>query len=193
MSLTSINSSNAEASFVQSTRTQNYLKTIITLSCRLVFVGKPLLCTLIWVFAYFCIGQPLCCWWLSGPIQNNAKLLKNHWNPGTWWYSPVSTPWGLSHEYQHDRVLMVLKNRCIPVKSPVFNRSLLFFGLHFTCLLFFSCFFLVSCFSPVFLENQSKATIISCLSSSSAQIYLNSYSIACNSALLACLNNTQLT
>ena len=68
---------------------------------------------------------------------------------------------------------------CIPVKSPVFNRSLLFFGLHFTCLLFFSCFFLVSCFSPVFLENQSKATIISCFSSSSAQIYLNSYSLAC--------------
>ena len=81
----------------------------------------------------------------------------------------------------------------IPVKSPVFNRSLLFFGLHFTCLLFFSCFFLVSCFSPVFLENQSKATIISYFSSSSAQIYLNSYSLACNSALLACLNNTQLT
>ena len=79
----------------------------------------------------------------------------------------------------------------IPVKSPVFNRSLLFFGLHFTCLLFFSCFFLVSCFSPVFLENQSKATIISCFSSSSAQIY--SYSLACNSALLACLNSTQLT
>ena len=36
---------------------------------------------------------------------------------------------------------------CIPVKSPVFNRSLLFFGLNFTCLLFFSLFFL----SPVFL------------------------------------------
>ena len=67
----------------------------------------------------------------------------------------------------------------IPVKSPVFNRSLLFFGLHFTCLLFFSCFFIVSCFSPVFLENQSKTTIISCFSSSSAQIYLNSYSLAC--------------
>ena len=81
--------------------------------------------------------------------------------------------------------------RDIPVKSPVFNRSLLFFGLHFTCLLFFSCFFLVSCFSPVFLENQSKATIFSCFSSSSAQIY--SYSLACNSALLACLNNNQLT
>ena len=81
----------------------------------------------------------------------------------------------------------------IPVKSPVFNRSLLFFGLHFTCLLFFSCFFLVSCFSPVFLENKSKATLISCFSSSSAQIYLNSYCLARNSALLACLNNTQLT
>ena len=34
------------------------------------------------------------------------------------------------------------------IQAPVvFNRSLLFFGLHFTCLLFFSCFFL----SPVFL------------------------------------------
>ena len=28
--------------------------------------------------------QPLCCWWLSWPIQNNAKILKNHWNPGKW-------------------------------------------------------------------------------------------------------------
>ena len=55
-----------------------------------------------------------------------------------------------------------------------------------------SCFSPVFFLSPVFLENQSKATIISCFSSSSAQIYLNSYSLAWNSALLACLNNTRV-
>ena len=27
---------------------------------------------------------PLCCWWLIWPIQNNAKKLKNYWNPRKW-------------------------------------------------------------------------------------------------------------
>ena len=68
----------------------------------------------------------------------------------------------------------------IPVKSPVFNRSLLFFWTSFYLPPVFLLFFLLSpVFSPVFLENQSKTTIISCFSSSSAQIYLNSYSLAC--------------
>ena len=26
----------------------------------------------------FSNNQPLCCWWLNWPIQNNAKMLKNH-------------------------------------------------------------------------------------------------------------------
>ena len=28
--------------------------------------------------------KPLCCWRLIWPIQNDAKNLKNNWNPGTW-------------------------------------------------------------------------------------------------------------
>ena len=28
--------------------------------------------------------KPLCCWWLIWPIQNDAKNLKNYWNPGKW-------------------------------------------------------------------------------------------------------------
>ena len=27
---------------------------------------------------------PLCWWWLTWPIQNDSKKLKNDWNPGTW-------------------------------------------------------------------------------------------------------------
>ena len=26
----------------------------------------------------------ICCWWLIWPIQNQAKILKNDWNLGTW-------------------------------------------------------------------------------------------------------------
>ena len=58
---------------------------------------------LIFFFLRICIN-PLCCWWLSWPIHNNAKILKNQWDPGIWvliWeYSVrdiqwVPTWWGL--------------------------------------------------------------------------------------------------
>ena len=29
-------------------------------------------------------NEPSCCRWLNWPIQNHAKILKNHWNPGKW-------------------------------------------------------------------------------------------------------------
>ena len=82
----------------------------------------------------------------------------------------------------------VLTKQCsaVPGMVDTYLSSLLFLTGVFCFLDFIlpaSCFspvfFIVSCFSPVFLENQSKTTIISCFSSSSAQIYLNSYSLAC--------------
>ena len=30
------------------------------------------------------LHQPLCCWWLIWSIQNDAKNLKNDWNPDKW-------------------------------------------------------------------------------------------------------------
>ena len=36
-------------------------------------------------------------------VTNDAKNLKNDWNPGTW-YSSKSTQWELSNKYQHDKV-----------------------------------------------------------------------------------------
>ena len=53
---------------------------------------------------------PLCCWWLIWPIQNDAKKLRNDWNPGKWVYSSERTQWELSNEYQHDRVKIVFKD-----------------------------------------------------------------------------------
>ena len=47
---------------------------------------------------------------------------------------------------------------CIPVKSPVFNRSLLFFYFILPASCFSPVFFLSPVFLLFFLENQSKAT-----------------------------------
>ena len=42
-------------------------------------------------------NKPLCCCWLIRPLQNDAKDLKNDWNPGTWvliWeYSARAIQW----------------------------------------------------------------------------------------------------
>ena len=51
---------------------------------------------------FFFIHSPsthkhLCCWWLIWPIQNDAKNLKDFWNPGKWvliWeYSVTAFQW----------------------------------------------------------------------------------------------------
>ena len=40
---------------------------------------------------------PLCCWWLNLQLQNDAKILRNHWNHGKWvliWeYSSRAIQW----------------------------------------------------------------------------------------------------
>ena len=48
-----------------------------------------------------------CCCWLILQRQNDAKNLKNDWNPATWVLS-----WEVSNKYQHNRVF---KNDCILV------------------------------------------------------------------------------
>ena len=73
---------------------QNWLVTILT-EC-----GKNFI---IAVIANFCryladdLNLILCCWWLIWPIQNDAKILKNDWNLGTWvliWeYSARAIQW----------------------------------------------------------------------------------------------------
>ena len=61
-----------------------------------------------------CSSQPLCCWWLSWPILNDAKKLKMTETMTNGCLSE-STQRELSNEYQYDRVSMVFKTLCILV------------------------------------------------------------------------------
>ena len=57
---------------------------------------------------------PLCCGWLMWPQQNDANELKNDWSLAHG-YSSEGTLWGLSDEYQYDRVKMIFIKVCLLV------------------------------------------------------------------------------
>ena len=63
---------------------------------------------------YIKYREPLCCWWLICPIQNDANILKMTETLACG-YSSESARWELSNEYQHGWDEMVFKDFCVLV------------------------------------------------------------------------------
>ena len=61
----------------------HWVKFLTTKDCITFVVHCLPLTSIVSLVVVFHIN-PLCCWWLIWPIQNEAKKLKNNWNPGIW-------------------------------------------------------------------------------------------------------------